>query len=88
MGRYKPIQTAERSLVTCDKPVFTCMDLISPLGEHGGIDSKLIHSCAPSPQDKVRCVEGSREFLQALGFISAMLPVDGQGNGGHHLIFV
>ncbi|XP_077390855.1 UBX domain-containing protein 6 isoform X2 [Festucalex cinctus] len=29
-------------------------------------------------QEKVRCVEGSREFLQALGFISTMLPVDGQ----------
>ncbi|XP_019752390.1 UBX domain-containing protein 6 [Hippocampus comes] len=29
-------------------------------------------------QDKVRCVEGSREFLQALGFTSTMLPVDGQ----------
>uniref|UniRef100_A0A8C7Z3R6 UBX domain-containing protein 6 n=1 Tax=Oryzias sinensis TaxID=183150 RepID=A0A8C7Z3R6_9TELE len=29
-------------------------------------------------QEKVRCVEGSREFLQALGFISIMLPVDGQ----------
>lgn len=30
-------------------------------------------------QDKVRCVEGSREFLQALGFTSIMLPVEGQG---------
>ncbi|XP_044056716.1 UBX domain-containing protein 6 [Siniperca chuatsi] len=29
-------------------------------------------------QEKVRCVEGSREFLQALGFISIMLPVEGQ----------
>ncbi|XP_053177980.1 UBX domain-containing protein 6 [Scomber japonicus] len=29
-------------------------------------------------QDKVRCVEGSREFLQALGFTSIMLPVEGQ----------
>ncbi|XP_077440500.1 UBX domain-containing protein 6 [Vanacampus margaritifer] len=29
-------------------------------------------------QEKVHCVEGSREFLQALGFISVMLPVDGQ----------
>ncbi|KAM7410244.1 hypothetical protein PAMA_001609 [Pampus argenteus] len=29
-------------------------------------------------QDKVRCVEGSREFLQALEFISVMLPVEGQ----------
>ena len=30
-------------------------------------------------QEKVRCVEGSREFLQALGFMSVMLPVEGQG---------
>lgn len=29
-------------------------------------------------QEKVRCVEGSREFLEALGFISTMLPVDAQ----------
>ncbi|XP_029988175.1 UBX domain-containing protein 6 isoform X2 [Sphaeramia orbicularis] len=29
-------------------------------------------------QEKVRCVEGTREFLEALGFISAMLPVEGQ----------
>ncbi|XP_036971336.1 UBX domain-containing protein 6 [Acanthopagrus latus] len=29
-------------------------------------------------QDKVRSVEGSREFLQALEFISVMLPVEGQ----------
>ncbi|CAG5864638.1 unnamed protein product [Menidia menidia] len=29
-------------------------------------------------QEKVRSVEGSREFLQALGFISVMLPVEGQ----------
>uniref|UniRef100_A0A665TMT3 UBX domain-containing protein 6 n=1 Tax=Echeneis naucrates TaxID=173247 RepID=A0A665TMT3_ECHNA len=29
-------------------------------------------------QEKVRSVEGSREFLQALGFISIMLPVEGQ----------
>ncbi|XP_051232045.1 UBX domain-containing protein 6 isoform X2 [Dicentrarchus labrax] len=29
-------------------------------------------------QDKVRSVEGTREFLQALGFISIMLPVEGQ----------
>ncbi|XP_007576809.1 UBX domain-containing protein 6 isoform X1 [Poecilia formosa] len=29
-------------------------------------------------QEKVRPVEGSREFLQALGFISVMLPVEGQ----------
>ncbi|XP_034566686.1 UBX domain-containing protein 6 isoform X1 [Notolabrus celidotus] len=30
-------------------------------------------------QEKVYCVEGSREFLQALGFTSLMLPVEGQG---------
>ncbi|KAM9849086.1 UBX domain-containing protein 6 [Aulostomus maculatus] len=29
-------------------------------------------------QDKVHCVEGSREFLQALGFTSTLLPVEGQ----------
>ncbi|XP_018548526.1 UBX domain-containing protein 6 [Lates calcarifer] len=29
-------------------------------------------------QEKVRSVEGSREFLQALGFTSIMLPVEGQ----------
>ncbi|XP_072245919.1 UBX domain-containing protein 6 [Leuresthes tenuis] len=29
-------------------------------------------------QEKVRPVEGSREFLQALGFVSVMLPVEGQ----------
>uniref|UniRef100_A0A8D3CSM5 UBX domain-containing protein 6 n=1 Tax=Scophthalmus maximus TaxID=52904 RepID=A0A8D3CSM5_SCOMX len=29
-------------------------------------------------QEKVRSVEGTREFLQALGFISIMLPVEGQ----------
>ncbi|KAM9796585.1 UBX domain-containing protein 6 isoform 1-T1 [Syngnathus typhle] len=29
-------------------------------------------------QEKVHCVEGTREFLQALGFTSTMLPVDGQ----------
>uniref|UniRef100_A0AAQ6A4S5 UBX domain-containing protein 6 n=1 Tax=Amphiprion ocellaris TaxID=80972 RepID=A0AAQ6A4S5_AMPOC len=29
-------------------------------------------------QEKVRSAEGSREFLQALGFISVMLPVEGQ----------
>ncbi|XP_043984999.1 UBX domain-containing protein 6 isoform X2 [Gambusia affinis] len=29
-------------------------------------------------QEKVRPVEGSREFLQAVGFISVMLPVEGQ----------
>ncbi|XP_077462964.1 UBX domain-containing protein 6 [Stigmatopora argus] len=29
-------------------------------------------------KEKLRCVEGSREFLEALGFISTMLAVDGQ----------
>ncbi|XP_068599534.1 UBX domain-containing protein 6 [Brachionichthys hirsutus] len=29
-------------------------------------------------QEKVRCVEGGREFLQSLGFTSLMLPVEGQ----------
>lgn len=29
-------------------------------------------------QEKVRCVEGSREFLEAIGFISTMLPVEAQ----------
>lgn len=29
-------------------------------------------------QEKVRCVEGSREFLEALGFISTMLPIEAQ----------
>uniref|UniRef100_A0A8C6TGA6 UBX domain-containing protein 6 n=1 Tax=Neogobius melanostomus TaxID=47308 RepID=A0A8C6TGA6_9GOBI len=29
-------------------------------------------------QEKVRCVEGSREFLEALGFISTMFPVETQ----------
>ncbi|KAF7665253.1 hypothetical protein LDENG_00149500 [Lucifuga dentata] len=28
-------------------------------------------------QEKVQCVDGSREFLQALGFTSTMLPVEG-----------
>lgn len=30
-------------------------------------------------QEKVSVIEGSREFLQALGFESTVLPVDGQG---------
>ncbi|XP_056133063.1 UBX domain-containing protein 6 [Lampris incognitus] len=29
-------------------------------------------------QEKMRCVEGSREFLQALGFVSIVFPVEGQ----------
>ncbi|XP_034036650.1 UBX domain-containing protein 6 [Thalassophryne amazonica] len=29
-------------------------------------------------QDKVRCVEGSREFLQVLGFTTTMLHIEGQ----------
>ncbi|KAJ8419018.1 hypothetical protein AAFF_G00005170 [Aldrovandia affinis] len=30
-------------------------------------------------QEKVNCVEGSREFLQAVGFQSTTVPVEGQG---------
>lgn len=30
-------------------------------------------------QEKVSVIEGTREFLQALGFESTMLPVEGQG---------
>ncbi|XP_054645240.1 UBX domain-containing protein 6 isoform X1 [Dunckerocampus dactyliophorus] len=37
-------------------------------------------------QDKVRGVEGSREFLQALGFTSTMLPVDGQEEDEEFLV--
>ncbi|KAM6962767.1 UBX domain-containing protein 6 [Aplochiton taeniatus] len=37
-------------------------------------------------QDKVRCIEGSREFLQALGFESFMLPVEGQEEDEEFLV--
>ncbi|XP_029988174.1 UBX domain-containing protein 6 isoform X1 [Sphaeramia orbicularis] len=37
-------------------------------------------------QEKVRCVEGTREFLEALGFISAMLPVEGQEEDEEFLV--
>ncbi|CAL8309013.1 unnamed protein product [Lota lota] len=37
-------------------------------------------------QEKVHCLEGSREFLQAVGFISAMLPVDGQEEDEEFLV--
>ncbi|XP_028299203.1 UBX domain-containing protein 6 isoform X2 [Gouania willdenowi] len=37
-------------------------------------------------QEKVRIVEGSREFLEALGFISIMLPVDGQEEDEEFLV--
>ncbi|KAM3619568.1 uncharacterized protein V6R79_010308 [Siganus canaliculatus] len=39
-------------------------------------------------QEKVRCVEGSREFLQALGFTSIMLPVDGQEEEEEFLVLL
>lgn len=37
-------------------------------------------------QEKVNCMEGSREFLQAVGFISAMLPVDGKEEDEEFLV--
>lgn len=37
-------------------------------------------------QEKVRCVEGTREFLEALGFISAMFPVEGQEEDEEFLV--
>ncbi|KAF7203241.1 UBX domain-containing protein 6 isoform X1 [Nothobranchius furzeri] len=37
-------------------------------------------------QEKVLPVEGSREFLQALGFISVMLPVEGQEEDEEFLV--
>ncbi|XP_076009354.1 UBX domain-containing protein 6 [Genypterus blacodes] len=37
-------------------------------------------------QEKVASVEGSREFLQALGFISVMLPVEGQDEEEEFLV--
>ncbi|TWW57701.1 UBX domain-containing protein 6 isoform X1 [Takifugu flavidus] len=37
-------------------------------------------------QEKVHCVEGSREFLQSLGFISVMLPVEGQDEEEEFLV--
>uniref|UniRef100_A0A8D0CQL8 UBX domain-containing protein 6 n=1 Tax=Sander lucioperca TaxID=283035 RepID=A0A8D0CQL8_SANLU len=39
-------------------------------------------------QEKVRCVEGSREFLEALGFTSIMLPVDGQEEEEEFLVLL
>ncbi|XP_028260609.1 LOW QUALITY PROTEIN: UBX domain-containing protein 6-like [Parambassis ranga] len=39
-------------------------------------------------QEKVRSVEGSREFLQALGFTSIMLPVEGQGKEEEVLVLL
>ncbi|XP_068449069.1 UBX domain-containing protein 6 [Clinocottus analis] len=39
-------------------------------------------------QEKVRCVEGSREFLEALGFTSIMLPVEGQEEDEEFLILL
>uniref|UniRef100_H3BYA2 UBX domain-containing protein 6 n=1 Tax=Tetraodon nigroviridis TaxID=99883 RepID=H3BYA2_TETNG len=37
-------------------------------------------------QEKVRCVEGSREFLLSLGFTSVMLPVEGQDEEEEFLV--
>lgn len=37
-------------------------------------------------QEKVRCVEGSREFLQALGFVSVTFPVEGQDEEEEFLV--
>lgn len=39
-------------------------------------------------QEKVRCVEGSREFLQSLGFTSLMLPVEGQDEEEEFLVLL
>nr|XP_046247666.1 UBX domain-containing protein 6 isoform X1 [Scatophagus argus] len=39
-------------------------------------------------QEKVRCVEGSREFLQALDFTSVMLPVEGQEEEEEFLVLL
>ncbi|XP_034566694.1 UBX domain-containing protein 6 isoform X2 [Notolabrus celidotus] len=39
-------------------------------------------------QEKVYCVEGSREFLQALGFTSLMLPVEGQEEEEEFLVLL
>ncbi|XP_068558569.1 UBX domain-containing protein 6 [Cebidichthys violaceus] len=39
-------------------------------------------------QEKVRCVEGSREFLEALGFTSIMLPVEGQEEEEEFLVLL
>lgn len=39
-------------------------------------------------QEKVRSVEGSREFLEALGFTSIMLPVEGQEEEEEFLVLL
>ncbi|XP_031724402.1 UBX domain-containing protein 6 [Anarrhichthys ocellatus] len=39
-------------------------------------------------QEKVRCVEGSREFLEALDFTSIMLPVEGQEEEEEFLVLL
>ncbi|KAM7012496.1 UBX domain-containing protein 6 [Tautogolabrus adspersus] len=39
-------------------------------------------------QEKVHCVEGSREFLQALEFTSVMLPVEGQEEDEEFLVLL
>lgn len=44
---------------------------------------KLIHShfVVLLIKEKVSVIEGSREYLQAVGFEITALPVDGEGNG-------
>ncbi|CAL8396130.1 unnamed protein product [Boreogadus saida] len=37
-------------------------------------------------QEKVHCLEGSREFLRAVGFVSVMFPVDGQEEDEEFLV--
>ncbi|KAG7488202.1 hypothetical protein MATL_G00030150 [Megalops atlanticus] len=37
-------------------------------------------------QEKVNCVEGSREFLQAVGFESKTLPIEGEENSEEFLV--
>lgn len=39
-------------------------------------------------QEKVRCVEGTREFLEALDFTSLMLPVEGQEEEEEFLVLL
>ncbi|XP_029284904.1 UBX domain-containing protein 6 [Cottoperca gobio] len=39
-------------------------------------------------QEKVRCLEGSREFLEAVGFTSIMLPVEGQEEDEEFLVLL
>ncbi|XP_037626732.1 UBX domain-containing protein 6 [Sebastes umbrosus] len=39
-------------------------------------------------QEKVRCVEGTREFLEALDFTSIMLPIEGQEEDEEFLVLL